>query len=139
LKLINRNQYFDVIKGIAIILVILGHCIQFGSGEKYFLNEQYFGNPVFIFIDSLHMPLFMIISGILFFYMINKYSTEEMLKSCFTKNLLPIFVWTTLINIGLLIIKIVFGISLDLTSFMTSLLNQYLNTLWYLWAIFIAL
>lgn len=47
----NRFVYLDVIKGIAIILVILHH----GLGTKI-LPE---------FIDSFHMPLFIMISGLL--------------------------------------------------------------------------
>lgn len=47
----NRFVYLDVIKGIAIILVILHH----GLGTNI-LPE---------FIDSFHMPLFIMISGLL--------------------------------------------------------------------------
>lgn len=28
----ERSLYLDVVKGLAIILVVVGHCIQFGSG-----------------------------------------------------------------------------------------------------------
>lgn len=48
---------FDYIKGIAILLVVMGHVIQHNNlqGGVY--------NPVYEFINSFHMPLFFIVSG----------------------------------------------------------------------------
>ncbi len=46
----ERNIYIDVIKGMAIILVVIGHCIQFGSGRDYFESEDFFNDPLFKFI-----------------------------------------------------------------------------------------
>lgn len=31
----HRNQYLDILKGIAAFMVILGRCIQYGSGFSY--------------------------------------------------------------------------------------------------------
>lgn len=64
----DRNLYLDILKAICIVFVIVGHCIQFGSGNEYYLEEAYFENPMFIFIYSFHMPLFALISGYLFSY-----------------------------------------------------------------------
>ena len=53
-----RNLGIDILKSIAIFLVIYGHILQYGIGG---------GNPpdtlIFRIIYSFHMPLFMIISG----------------------------------------------------------------------------
>lgn len=59
----DRVEYFDSIKGVAIILVVLGHVLQrsFGQGENIFETIIY----------SFHMALFMFVSG--FF----AYSTRE--------------------------------------------------------------
>ena len=35
----KRNPYLDIIKAILILLVLIGHSIQYGSGENY-LNKQ---------------------------------------------------------------------------------------------------
>lgn len=57
LMLINkRNELLDILKGFAIILVVLGHSVQYLLGNN---NE----NWLFSFIYSFHMPLFMFISG----------------------------------------------------------------------------
>lgn len=52
----NRIAYIDALRGFAILLVIVGHLIQFNysSGIE---------NPIFNIIYSFHMPLFFFISG----------------------------------------------------------------------------
>lgn len=62
-----RSEYLDVLKAFTIVCVIIGHCIQYGSGARYLENQCYFDNIVFKIIYSFHMPLFMLISGYLFF------------------------------------------------------------------------
>lgn len=52
----ERDSRWDIIKGIAIFLVILGHCIQV-------MDPEWRVNSVYGFIYSFHMPLFMFISG----------------------------------------------------------------------------
>ena len=47
---LNRVEWIDVAKGIAIVLVIIGHTVQFGGGTRNF-------------IFSFHMPLFFLLSG----------------------------------------------------------------------------
>lgn len=49
----NRITWVDVAKGIAILLVIIGHTVNFGSSTRNF-------------IFSFHMPLFFILSGYTF-------------------------------------------------------------------------
>lgn len=53
-----RIKYWDLLKGIAIFLVVWGHTIQYGGSGSIF-----FDNKAFIFIYSFHMPLFLLISG----------------------------------------------------------------------------
>lgn len=52
----QRILYLDNLKGIAILLVVLGHCIQFTSIE---FDDDF----IFRLIYSFHMPLFFMISG----------------------------------------------------------------------------
>lgn len=58
-----RIQYLDNLKGFAILLVVLGHCVQSTV-------TGYDDNPIFKVIYSFHMPLFFMISG----YVSYKYS-----------------------------------------------------------------
>lgn len=59
----RRDVLPDVLKGFGIVLMVFGHCIQWGSGRAYLIDEIYFGSKRYQFIYSFHMPLFMAISG----------------------------------------------------------------------------
>ncbi len=54
-----RILVFDIIKLFAIFLVVWGHCIMHLQGYKY----DSWANPLYRWIYSFHMPLFMMISG----------------------------------------------------------------------------
>ena len=57
----ERKLYIDVIKGFAILCVVVGHVLEFCFGD---VNANY-KNPLYVAIYSFHMPLFAFISGIL--------------------------------------------------------------------------
>lgn len=52
----SRLQYFDVLKGVAIFLVVMGHVITMCVRE---IDRT----PLFKFVAEIHMPLFFFISG----------------------------------------------------------------------------
>jgi fucose 4-O-acetylase-like acetyltransferase len=71
----NRLVMVDTLKGIAILLVLWGHCIQFfivGS-------DSYYDNIAYRVIYSFHMPLFMTVSGYLYWNSISKRSLRDVL------------------------------------------------------------
>lgn len=68
----RRSHFIDAIKGILILLVIIGHCIQYGNGYYYLDNELFYNDFMFRSIYSFHMPMFMIVSGYLFCFSNNK-------------------------------------------------------------------
>lgn len=63
----NRDSTLDLAKGILIILVVLGHSIQYSFGQEWLSSLLFFDDVVFKTIYSFHMPLFMLISGYLFY------------------------------------------------------------------------
>ena len=62
----KKNTFIDYLKGIAIILVLVGHCVQYGSGASFLEDGEYWNNIVMKVIYSFHMPLFIAVSGYLF-------------------------------------------------------------------------
>lgn len=56
----GRDLSFDFIKGVLIILVVLGHVIQGLYGID---NPDVWENLLFTIIYTFHMPLFIFISG----------------------------------------------------------------------------
>jgi fucose 4-O-acetylase-like acetyltransferase len=89
----ERLIYVDQIKGIAILLVIMGHLIQFnGLGTD---------NAVFEFIYSFHMPLFFIISGYIGFKTVNIHSVKSygsFLKKKFISLVIPLLFWSLIVS-----------------------------------------
>ena len=61
-----RDYELDFAKAILIILVIIGHSLQYSYGNDYLSSGHYFNNHLYRLIYSFHMPLFMMISGYLF-------------------------------------------------------------------------
>lgn len=132
----SHNKLLYFIRGIAIVLVLLGHCIQYGSGEKYLETEMFFENLVFKFIYSFHMPLFMLVSGYLFYFTVNKYSLKQLMVNRIQRIIIPIMMWGS-VSEGIIILKNIIREnqltihSVGIDYVMTSLFN-----LWFLWAIF---
>ncbi len=61
----NRNSYFDFARGLAILLVVYGHCIPH--------NE-------FVYLAMFNMHVFMYLSGFLFFNSVRNYSAQKIIK-----------------------------------------------------------
>lgn len=130
----KRDPYIDIARGLAVVLMIFGHCLQYGSGEAYLTNAEFYSNRVFEFIYSFHMPLFMVVSGLLFEATIRKYSFLENIASRFTKILLPIICWVFLeYVIKTLCGKVEF---VTLAAWVNTLIRTCLTSLWFLWAVF---
>lgn len=85
----QRIGYLDSLKGIAIILVVIGHIIQYCISPTCFDD-----NHVFRYIYSFHMPFFMILSGFTVRSHFNGWN--EIFKSIWKRAinlLLPFFSW----------------------------------------------
>ena len=133
----NRNYTIDAIKAFAIICVVLGHCIQYGSGEDFLTSEAFYQNPVFKIIYSFHMPLFALISGYLFGFSSNKYDWKTLIRKKAQSLLIPIFVWALLPTILFLASSLQQDASgLSIGYCIKSYLSFSLTFLWFLWAIF---
>lgn len=78
----HRIQSMDFVKFLAIFLVLWGHSIQ------YLSDGDYWDKPVYRFIYSFHMPLFMMVVG---FFAANLYksSFREMFVKKFRQLILP--------------------------------------------------
>lgn len=90
----NRILYLDYTRGFAILLVIIGHLIQFNYQSG--INSR-----LFDIIYSFHMPLFFFISGYARSINVKKYSAiSDLLKIIYHKFhtlIIPSVVWTIVI------------------------------------------
>lgn len=85
----KRIIYIDIAKGIAIILVILGHTLQYMGA-----NSEYTQNVLYLLIYSFHMPLFMFLSGMLFLKSLGRAMSLKEILFRRTKALMyPYILW----------------------------------------------
>ncbi|MCR5689504.1 MAG: acyltransferase family protein [Clostridiales bacterium] len=77
------RSLINFIRGSAVFLMLWGHCIQCCCGGQF----DFFENTVFKIIYAFHMPLFMLVSGYLFFFSAQKRDLTELIEYK-TKSLL---------------------------------------------------
>ena len=82
----KRKDALDLLKGLAIILVIWGHVIQ------HCLSSNQVDEPVYRFIYTFHMPLFMVLCGF-FSWSSMKMEFYGMLKKKALTLLYPSIIW----------------------------------------------
>lgn len=131
----KRNEYLDLCKAIAIILVIVGHCIQCGQGEEFLNNNLFYENRLFIFIYSFHMPLFMLISGYLFSKTVKSSDYKVIIKSKIKQLLIPLVCSSfinTLINTYFRVIN---NKNITLLWGLKKIFSNFIDGPWFLWAI----
>lgn len=128
-----RIKSFDVLKFFAIFLVLWGHSIQ------YLTSGEFIDKPVYIYIYSFHMPLFMMVAGYFAPSSMNLPPVTFMKKK-FIQLLLPWLTWG-ICSIGVVYIshllhgqaqsfKDVFFIMRDSLWFLKSLFLCYLIAYW---------
>ena len=88
-ELRDWEKWVDAVKGFSFYFVILGHSIQYATSQDY----NYAGNTIFQIIYSFHMPLFMMMSGYLFAYSMNKYSIKNGVFAKVRGILIPCISW----------------------------------------------
>ena len=133
----QRDVLPDVLKGFGIILVVLGHCIQAGSGLAYLKNTCYFYDPWYQFIYSFHMPLFMVISGYYAWNSVQRAQTpmdrKKMIKKKCIYLITPNVAWKLIefvymFAVGTYIYR---GFGVLLKDVLVGILTNF----WFLWAI----
>lgn len=131
--MISRNNIIDALKGVAILLMVFGHLIQFTS-----VDNSYLYNPIYIFIYSFHMPLFIMISGFFFNKSLNKKSVKNLLNDRLVTILLPYVSWT-IIFITVWAVFNHFNLSFFQLCQKYIYTFLYVSKLWFLWVLFVCI
>ena len=135
----SREKLPDLLKGFGIILVVLGHCIQVGSGTAFNAESLYFSDKLYQFIYSFHMPLFMMVSGYLSWGSMQRAASgkqrADLLKRRVLALLVPIFLWITAEYLIKLVINLVNG-NYPQKTFILEYLYNIINNFLFLWAVF---
>ncbi|WPN21789.1 acyltransferase family protein [Pseudomonas marginalis] len=120
----SRDVLLDAMKGMAILLVVLGHSIQ-----SYYL--EFDNNLWFRVIYSFHMPLFMFLSGWVSFYS-SRTDVLDFFVSRSQRLVLPFVAWylfSYIFNGGV--------VSGGLVIYIKTLLISPDAGLWFLWVLFL--
>ena len=132
----NRVFLIDYLKGIAIFLVVWGHAIEYAPHDGY----DFFINPVYIFIYSFHMPLFMFISGYLFLYSMKDKDFWNISKNKFLQLIVPLIIWSFIYYFFRFVLGFYDIKDLTLLEKAGLLFYRYITSfpyeLWFLWAVF---
>lgn len=122
----KRNVYIDILRAIAILLVIVGH-----------IPYPTFSPILHKFIYAFHIPLFFFVSGMtLSFQDYSKFNFKQMLAKRFHRIYLPYLLWGIILafpNFSLITIpKIIYGTHQSIASVTNS-------SLWFLPVLFLSL
>lgn len=125
----TRNKLIDVLRGIAIFLMIWGHCIQYCCMGSF----DFFENNIFKAIYSFHMPLFMLISGYLFFGSFQRRTLKELVIHRTKQLLHPIIMCAILL---FLLYDVMLGVAAgNAFMFVTGVEIYYFEEYWFLWSV----
>ena len=92
----NRIEWIDALKGFAILVVVIGHCVADSLHSNTFPIYQDYMQMFYDFIYSFHMPFFFTISGFVFYLGKKNINTKNKLL-----NFSLIYViWSTLMWIS---------------------------------------
>lgn len=109
----KRLYFIDNLRGFLIILVIIGHCIQY-------MDIDYDHNIIFRYIYSFHMPLFMFVSG----YVSYKHDYRwSLIKRRAIQLIVPFISWAMI------------GMTIS-GSYDMKFLTHPDTALWFLWVLF---
>ena len=131
-NVMSRIVYLDSLRGFAILLVIIGHLIQFNykSGIE---------NHIFNLIYSFHMPLFFFISGLCTNFVKETSTLRELFNYGYKKFyqlIIPSIVWT-------IVVPLFFSCKYTVSNISINTISGYwfLNTLFVvcmLWSVYVA-
>ncbi len=126
----KRLEYIDIVKGIGIFLMVLGHSYSEDNASL-----------IIKWLYSFHMPLFFIVSGVLYGIRYNNSGKIylNLKKKCLTL-LLPYFIWNTAYQLFLVILSVLGGASLFITLKEHLIMVLQLNgsAIWFLPSMFLA-
>ena len=127
-----RNDFIDIVKGVLITLVCVGHANQYAILH----NREFWHDPLFKAIYMFHMPLFMAVAGYISFRGISTTpSLTKYVKRRSISYLLPIFTWAIICQVA------VYTLSGHATieTLHYEIIYKAINHLWFLWALLVSI
>ncbi|MGY8666982.1 nodulation factor fucose acetyltransferase NolL, partial [Bradyrhizobium sp. UFLA05-109] len=127
----DRDLSFDFAKGILIILVIVGHLLQY----VIYRDDEYWYSAYFKLIYMFHMPLFMAISGYLSSGALLRKPFARSVKDRAVQLLLPMLFWCAFTEAAKLA---AFSPAPGVASGVLDFSREFAGTYWFIWATFVS-
>ncbi|WP_256565546.1 MULTISPECIES: nodulation factor fucose acetyltransferase NolL [unclassified Bradyrhizobium] len=129
-----RDLRCDFAKGMLIILVIIGHLIQY----VIYGDSDYWYSPYFKAIYMFHMPLFMAISGYLSSGALLRKSLARSVRERVMQLLLPTLFWCTFMETAKFAAFELAGASrlTNVAGGLSDSVNDLIGSYWFVWATF---
>lgn len=129
-------EAIDVLKGITILLVVIGHAVQgVVSSEHLTISTEY--SSIFILkkiIYGFHMPLFFIIAG-LFVSSWSKRNFKEAVSQKISRLVIPYFIWSAITATAMQIASNYTNSGLGIKDFLLSPIIPF-SQYWFLYVLF---
>lgn len=123
-----RLPAFDIIKAIAILLVLYGHC------EQHLVDVPREQNTVYGFVYTFHMPLFMMVSG---YFASSTLRLPPWQFVCKKAKALLLPVATFSLGMAILYYAAQYRLSINLPAFLLLFAEQLGTWLWFLKSLFV--
>jgi len=129
---VSRNRYLDLLKGILIITVVVGHVIQY----FYYKNDyRFFSDLLFKAIYLWHMPLFMGVAGYLSWNGIKRDPWPKLAWTKFKAYIVPIFAWAMLFSA----VKLAVYHKMQPGLWLSEVTSGTFGDFWFLWALYLSI
>jgi fucose 4-O-acetylase-like acetyltransferase len=132
-----RNEYIDYLRGLLVFLVTYGHTIQYVTYQNN--APAFFNDPIFKLIYIFHMPLFMVVSGFVSFYAIERSSAFDTIEKRFHQLIVPIISWAVISRTALAFTQLDVKDSKTFESLLLLpklIVHATLEGFWFLWCVF---
>lgn len=112
----KRNLTYDYLRGVAMLMIVIGHL--------YFYSGRSIGALVFSICDTVELPVFMYISGLLAHVSVDRYGLRKLIASKVVRLLFPLFSF-----------YIIWGLW-DSSTWLTFWMKEYKAGYWFMFVLF---
>jgi fucose 4-O-acetylase-like acetyltransferase len=132
----GRDQALDIVKGVGIVLVVLGHAWR-GLDAAGLIGNASLYAAIDRLIYNFHMPLFFLVSGLTFAGWASRRSLADALASRVGRILYPFVLWTYLFTLMRLLAGDAVNSPVDGLGDVFAWPLPPRDHLWFLWALFL--
>lgn len=132
----TRNQSIDILRGIAIILVVAGHANRgvIAEGLSDHSGFRFFDYAIY----SVHMPIFFYLSGYFCFFSLKKQQASTFVRSRIRVIVRPYIIWSVITFVAGMVMKDYTHIRTPVTMMDLSEIGwKPIGVLWFLYALFV--